>query len=59
VARGRRFARAALVHWKYEPDLAALRDANRSGHVSPTDLESRRRLWRDLDELIKRIESNP
>ena len=57
MASWRAAVRDLLVHWKSEPDLAALREPDKPNNLSPVELESRRRLWRDLDELIKRIDS--
>jgi tetratricopeptide (TPR) repeat protein len=52
--RDRARARQALRHWRTDGDLAGLRDAGGLARLPPAEREACRKLWAEVDALLRR-----
>jgi hypothetical protein len=48
-----------LQHWKVDPDLASLRDANALAKLPEAERKDWQALWADVDALLKRAGADP
>jgi hypothetical protein len=51
--------RQQLAHWRRDPDLASVRDPEALDHLVDNERAARRSLWRDVDELARRVAKKP
>jgi hypothetical protein len=51
--------RQTLQHWQHDPDLAGIRDAAGLTKLPEAEREACRRLWADVDALLKRTGGPP
>jgi hypothetical protein len=49
-------ARRTLPHWQEDTDLASVRDPQALDHLPDNEHAAWRALWRDVDELAKKVE---
>jgi serine/threonine-protein kinase len=48
-------AKAKLLRWRYDPDLASLRDTNALERLPPAEREQLNRLWNDFEHVLHRV----
>jgi hypothetical protein len=46
----------ALRHWQTDPDLAGVRDKEALAALPEAEQEAWRKLWADMEELLKSLE---
>jgi hypothetical protein len=51
--------RQQLAHWRRDLDLASIRDPEALDHLADNERAAWRSLWRDVDELAKRVAKKP
>jgi superkiller protein 3 len=54
----RRSVLQILTHWRADPDLAAVRDKAALAKLPPSERDAWRKLWADVDDLLRRIRKN-
>jgi hypothetical protein len=52
-------AQGTLQKWRKDPDLAGLRDQAALGKLPPAERQACRKLWADVDALLKRAQPKP
>jgi hypothetical protein len=49
-------ARLALQHWQRDPDLAGIRDGAQVAKLPAKEQETCKKLWADVEGVLKKVE---
>jgi hypothetical protein len=47
--------REAMLHWQWDSDLVAIRDANEIAKLPPDEHEACKKLWADMTSLLQKV----